>query len=343
MSTILVADTPHSASLLIPVIAERHPDAGPVITVASNRISSRGDAFRFPGPMSFDNFPATRSVEHEPFLIDWGFASRRGASPISNEEVLKEIQQADNVYLFAQGDKRPALLYHATLFVTGLTRDAHVRVIEEQALSPNAVRFAVRSAAPVGEYRSVFEAVAAEEYFEFNYRLNSFPLVSKLHARHGGRWRLRISASGLQFLLWLRKSEQKKAGHSFSREDLSAKLSLWTGSGKFSCVDSVGRRIGLGSRHYDENPLDELINSDLLFENKRHYEISDVGRAIADEFPSICYDPDQPFRIEAWKKLGFDQAKIEIDSYLTAFFKDHAKMSRADAGEFVNVTSEKGA
>lgn len=344
MSTILVADTPHSAALLIPAVAERHPHAGPIISVATNRISVRGDAFRFPGMMSFDAFPAIRPVQHDPFLIDWGFAPRRKTSPISNGELVKEIEKADHVYLFAQSSSRPAQLCHAAQMVRSHNPDTSIKVIAEHDFSPRTSRFAVRSAAPVEDYQPLFDAVVVEEHFEFNYRLNSFALFDRLFARHGVRWRPNISAAGLQFLLWVRKQEQRKAGHSFSRDDLSVKLAVWTGTGKFNCVDSVGKRIPLGPRDYTMNPLHELLNPDLLVENERELvEISDLGRAIADEFPIACHDMDQPFRMEVWRGLEPKEAMAQINDYLTAFFSEHRSMTRAGADEVIDVTYDRGA
>lgn len=344
MSTILVADTPHSAALIIPAVAERHPDAGPIISVATNRISARDDSFRFPGLMSFDAFPAIRPVQHDPFLIDWGFAPRRKTSPISHGELVKEIEQADHVYLFAQGPTRPAQLCHAAQMARSHNPDTCIKVIAEHDLSPSTTRFAVRSAAPVEDYQPLFDSVAVDEHFEFNYRLNSFALFDRLFERHGVRWRPTISAAGLQFLLWVRKQEQRKAGHSFSREDLSVKLAVWTGTGNFKCVDSVGKRIPLGSRDYSGSPLHELLNCDLLEETEHELvEMSDLGRAIADEFPIACHDPDQPFRIEAWRGLEPTQAMSQINDYLTAFFGDHRSMTRAGAGEVIDVTYDRGA
>jgi hypothetical protein len=344
MSTILVADTPHSAALLVPAVAERHPDAGPIVSVATNRISARGDAFRFPGMMSFGAFPAIRPVQHDPFLIDWGFAPRRKTSPISRGELVKEIEQADHVYLFACGSSRPAQLCHAAQMVRSHNPDTSIKVIAEHDFSPGTSRFAVRSAAPVEDYQPLFDAVAVEEHFEFNYRINSFALLGRLFERHGATRRPTISAAGLQFLLWIRKQEQRKAGHSFSREDLAVRLSLWTGTGKFNRVDSVGKRIPLSPRGYTLDPVQELLNRDLLVENERQLvDISDLGRAIADEFPVSCHDADQPFRIEVWRGQEPKQAMSQINGYLMSFFADHQSMTRASADEVIDVTYDRGA
>lgn len=338
MSIVLVANTPHSAALIIPAIAQVHPDAGPVITIASTCTD-----FSFPEKTPHRDFPIIRNVEHKPFLVGHGFAPRRKTSPISVDEAVEELSSASVVYLFFPGPEGFRSLYHAELMIRSHNKVAEIRVVEDHPLSPNVTVRAIETAALVDEYRPLLNAVAIEEHFRFNFLLNSCPLIKALFERAGSRAWCNMGAGALQMLLWLRSREKGKEGHSFTAKELEIKASLWTGSDQFPRIDSFGRRISLcaGSRHDDpgyshyDDPGYELRNMGLLTDQEEQLELTTTGRYVADAFPSSCRDPDLPFRVETWKHLPIEEAISEIDTYIINFFAFHQSVTRYNSdGEY---------
>jgi hypothetical protein len=317
MSIVLVANTPHSAALIIPAIAQLHPDAGPVITIAATRT-----AFSFPEKTPYRDFPMIRNVGREPFLAGHGFAPRRKTSPISIDEAVEELSSASVVYLFFPGPEGFRFHCHAEMMVRSRNTVAQIRVIEDHPLSPSATVRAIETAALIDDYRPLLDAVVIEEHFRFNFHLNCYPLVTTLFERTGSKAWHNLSAGALQMLLWLRSLEKGKGGHSFTARELEIKAGLWTGSDEFPRIDSFGRRISLRDGPlYDHNdPSYELCNMRLLNDEESRLELTKTGRYVADAFPSICYDADLPFRIEAWKRMPVDEAVNEIDAYLMSFF-----------------------
>lgn len=235
MSIVLVANTPHSAALIIPAIAELHPNVGPVITIVATRTD-----FSFPEKTAYREFPFIRDVERVPFLMDFGFAPRRKTTPISGDEVIEELCQASTVYLFNPEPEGFRSHYHATLMVRSWNKDAKIRVIEDHTLHPDTTIRAVETAALIEDYQPVLDAVAIAEHFDFNFRLNNYPLITKLFERAGSKAWCNMSAGALQLLLWFRSREKGKGGRSFSSKELAIKVKLWEGSGKFPLVDSFG-------------------------------------------------------------------------------------------------------
>lgn len=326
MSIVLVANTPHSAALIIPAIAKLFPDAGPVITIATTRTD-----FNFPEKTRYRDFPMIRNVEREPFVVDYGFAPRRKHAPISIDEAIEEISQASTVFLFNPGPDGFRSHYHAELMVRSRNTVAQIHIIEDHPLTTSITVRAIETAALIDDYRPVLDAVAIEEYFDFNFRLNSYPLITTLVEKSGLKTWSNISAGALQMLLWLRSREKGKGGRSFTVEELEVKAKLWVGSDEFPRIDRFGRRISLrnssryddpGYYHYDD-PGFELRNKRLLTDDKERVELTQAGREIADAFPSVCSDADLPFRIEAWKRLTVQEAMGEINAYLMSFFGFH--------------------
>jgi hypothetical protein len=339
MSTILMADTPHSAALLIPAISETNANDGPVISIIGDRLVERGHCFRFPGLMSYDVFPIVQPVEYESFISEGGFAPRRKTTPISHQEAMEALKQAETVYFFGKANGHPTRLFHAERTVKALNPSADMRVIEDHLFSPNESKFAVATAAPVIDYQLLLDSAAILEYFDFNYRINSFALMSRLYPRHGLRWRFGLSAAGLQLLLWWRLLDRSSHNFAFDRDDVSRRIALWSGTGAFTALDRYGKRIGLGSQIAMDAPLQDLEMCRILDKGLGNsFKLSDAGRALADEFPPGCHDPDQPFRIEAWTRLAVEKAHAEIDHYLLSFFKDHRSMAQAGEGAQVELT-----
>ena len=323
MSIVLVANTPHSAALIIPAIAQLNPDAGPVIIIASTRTE-----FVFPDNTPHRDFPLIKDVGRAPFVAGHGFAPRRKSAPISVDEAVEEISSASVVYLFFPGPEGFRYHFHAELMVRSRNKVAEIRVIEDHTLSPKVTIRATETAALIEDYRPLLNAVAVEEHFRFNFHLNCYPLITTLFERAGSKNWHSLSAAALQMLFWLRTREKGKGGHSFTAKELEIKSALWTGSDEFSQIDSFGRRISLGGNSlraepgyslYDD-PGQELDGMGLLAEEKSRLELTDLGRLIADAFPSICHDPDLPFRIEAWKRMPAESSMKEIDAYLLSFF-----------------------
>jgi hypothetical protein len=315
MSIVLVANTPHSAALIIPAIAQMHPDAGPVITIASTCTN-----FSFPEKSAYRDFPMIRDVEHEPFVASHGFAPRRKTSPIPVEEAVEELGAASVVYLFFPGPDGFRSLYHAELTIRTHNSVAEIRVIEDHPFSPNVTVRAVETAALIGDYRPLIDAIAIEEHFSFNFHLNSYPLVTTLFVRANSKAWCNISAGSLQLLLWLRSREKGKGGHSLTAKELEIKAALWTGSDEFPRIDNFGRRISLYDTGYHDDPVDELRNIRFLSDEEECLELTTLGRLVADTFPPACHDVDLPFRIEAWKRMPVEKAMNEINAYVMSFF-----------------------
>lgn len=330
MSIVLVANTPHSAALIIPAIAELHPNAGPVITIVATRT-----AFSFPEKTAYSEFPIIRDVEREPFLMGHGFAPRRKTTPISSDEVIEELCQASAVYLFNPEPEGFRSHYQATLMVRSWNKDAKIRVIEDHPLHPSVTIRAIETAALIEDYQPVLDAVAIAEHFDFNFRLNNYPLITKLFERAGSKAWCNMSAGALQLLLWFRSREKGKGGRSFSAKELAIQAKLWEGSGKFAVVDSFGRRISLQAGFDYRDPVDELRGMRLLDGDAERLRLSSTGRFVADAFPTSCRDADLPFRVEAWKHLPLAEAISEINSYLMNFFAFHQSVTGDNSsGEF---------
>jgi len=330
MSIVLVANTPHSAALIIPAIAKLHPDAGPVITITASPTK-----FSFPEKTAYGEFPLIRKVEREPFLIGYGFAPRRKTTPISIDEVIEELYRASKVYLFDPGSDGFRSHYHATLMVRSYNKDAAIRVIEDHPLHPNVTVRAIETAALIEDYQPFLDAVAIGEHFDFNFRLNNYPLITSLLERAGSKAWYNLSASALQLLFWLRSREKDNGGGSFSSKELEIMAKLWEGSGKFARVDSFGRRISLQAGFDYDDPVDELMGMGLVDGEREQLNLSLTGSFVADAFPESCRDADLPFRIEAWKHLPIEKAISEIDRYLMNFFSFHQSVTRYNSdGEY---------
>lgn len=324
MSTILVANTPHSAALLIHAIAEHHPEDGAVVNIADDRLSSDSRVFDLTPIPVCEPLPKIQPVRYRASFDEPGFAPRRKTTPISLEEFIDEVSAARNVYVFGQGAGRVGHLYHATRLVRSYNPHACILVIEEHTFGVSETREAVRTACSSDDLQPAFDEIAIADHFTFNYQMNSEPLLAAAFARHGLQRHPILTPFALQFLLWARD----KDGFMLSEEAMRTEAALWTGSGRFPLVDTAGRRITLGSARYMDDPAYELIIANLLTtvgsddrdDDKVARVMTPVGKALADEFDASCHDPDLPFRIEAWKQLGKEQAFAEIDEYLLSFF-----------------------
>ena len=328
MSTILVANTPHSAALLIQAIAEHHPEDGPVVSIADDQLSSDLRVFDLtPLPLETP-LPNLQSVKYVSSFVESGFAPRRKTTPISLGEFIDEVRGARHVYIYGQGAGRVAHLYHATRMVRSYNPHARILVIEEHTFGVSASREAVRTACSSDDLQPCFDAVAISDHFHFNYQMNSKPLLADAFARHGLRRRPSLTPFVLQFLLWVREMDRGEDGFMLSEEAMRTEAALWKGSGRFPLVDTDGRRIRLDSIRYMEDPGYRLINANLLttvdrdhlYDPKAPCVLTPAGRELADEFDASCHDPDLPFRIEAWKRLGTERAYAEINEYLLSFF-----------------------
>lgn len=328
MSTILVANTPHSAALLIPAIAEQHPNDGPVVSIADDQLSSDVRAFDLtPLPIG-EPLPKLQSVKYRSTFVDSGFAPRRETTPIALDEFIDEVSRARNVYIYGQGAGRIAYLYHATRVVRSYNPHARIMVIEEHTFSVPASREAVRTAYSSDDLQPAFDAVAISDHFHFNYQLNSEPLLAAAFTRHGLKRHPRLTPFGLQFLLWAREMDCGESGFMMSEEAMQTEVARWEGTGRFPLLDAAGRRITLDPIRYMEDPAYQLIIAGLLTTANGEYSddekaprvLTPGGRSLADEFDDSCHDPDLPFRIVAWKALGKERAFGEIETYLLSFF-----------------------
>lgn len=339
MSTILVADTPHSVALLIQALAERHPEDGTVVSIADDELNRDRRAFDLtPLPLG-EPLPILQSVKYFSSFNGVGFAPRRKTIPISLDEFVEELRGARHVYIYGQGAGRIAHLYHATRVVRSYNPNARILIIEEHTFSVAASREAVMTACSSDDLHPAFDAVAISDHFHFNYQMNSNALLVDAFARHGLKRRPQLSPFSLQLLLWARGKDCQKDGFMLSKEALRTEVALWKGSGSFPLVDAAGRRIALDSIRYMEDPAFQLIVANLLTtadgydrdDEKVPRVLTPWGRAFADEFDTSCHDPDLPFRIEAWTRLGRQTAFAEIDAYLLSFFSGWHGLKEANA------------
>ena len=208
MSTILVADTPHSAALLIPAIAERHPDDGPVVVLADDQLSRDLRVFDLTPLPPGEALPKLQSVRYLSSFVEPGFAPRRKTTPIPLDEFIDEVRGARNVYVYGKGAGRIAHLYHGTRLVQSCNPHARLLVIEDHSFSVPATREAVRTACSSEDLQSAFDGVAIADHFHFNYQMNSEPLLADAFARHGLQRRPFPTPYSLQLLLWAREIDR---------------------------------------------------------------------------------------------------------------------------------------
>jgi len=302
---------------------------------------STNSAFEFPRNLGLSSLPRTEPVRTKPFGFDMTIRTRKrrsaylGVNDISEEttddgkkyfstalmgtvsdaELAEAVRMSDRVYLVFS--RRPRGAHKARIlrnWVSAHEVDPTYTYVEYgDPIEHDNFRIALEN--PVNgidlEAKSVPSLI--EQYFEYNYLLNSLPIMSATSNSAIGRDVAgALSREMLQILFHLRD-------HSGIEFPFFVKSIVnWKGTGRHEGTV----RLGWGDGSTADDPSVELLVKQGLAEITQDNKvvITEDGRRLLEAIHPDCRDIDQNHRLKEWMTLGEAAARGKIDQYVKTFF-----------------------
>lgn len=297
--------------------------------------------FEFPRDLGLSSLPRTEPVKTKPFGFDskirnrtrrhaylgvnsitveppgsgkTSFATDFGPS-MTDAELVDHIRSSDEVYLvYAQGPHGAHLARTLRNWVSDA--DANPEYIFAPYGDPlmhENFRIALDNATTEADLETESVPSLIKQYFEYNYLLNSIPIMSATsNAALGRDVGNALSRDFLQILFHLRE-------HSGIDLPFFVKsITSWKGTGRYEGTVSFGWGDGPNPEDPTVSHLKEQGLADITPDNK--VVITDDGRKLLDAIHADCCDIDQKHRLKEWMKLGEATARVKIDQYVNTFF-----------------------
>lgn len=190
--------------------------------------------------------------------------------------------------------------------------------------------FAARRDSFDPEFQSLTNAGYVKRYFDFNFSMNSFVILSSLYRDVFG-----VAASDKSFfgrsgvLITMHAAEVGELPI-----NLANYLQCWKGTGKYSVGDQpffegMGTSLSRQMVELDLERLNILTSyGDGVGDGyrRRGFRVTDLGREFASRLHKDCYDIDLPFRLNAWMGRPFDEVKPIIDRYILTYFRKQKRL-----------------
>jgi hypothetical protein len=317
MTIILFTEKPSAAVGYIHHIRKLNPDGGDIITIYTH--NNHLLEFQFPGDLKLRDLPAVRPVSYKPIQFEGFLSPRRGVSAIAVNEAVAAVSTAGKVYVepgclngFAVADRLAG-------WVRVRNPQARILITQSQGMDNGHYQSAVEDARPIDEYMPAVNAGNIRLFFDYNYILNSHPMIADAFAKIGRKGTRHIGKTSLQLLYWFRQRARKK-GCYVTSHDVAHVMRNWQGTSKYPVSSLAGARLGLGAVEFQNYAFHTLVDRRLVEEADDRYTLSEDGEAFLDVLDPDCEDPDQPFRTAAWTSLPYQDAEDAIARYIRTFF-----------------------
>jgi hypothetical protein len=319
MTMILFAEKPNAAVGYIHHIRKLNPEGGDLITIFAHNNHLLQPQFQFPHHLKVRDLPAVRPVAFKPLQFEDFLPPRRNVSTITLDEAVAAVSSAAKIYV--QGGRLNGFAVADRLagWVRDRNPEASILLAQAQGLENAHFHYAVEDARPLGEYRLAIDAANIRLFFDYNYILNSHPMIADAFAKIGRKGARHIGKTPLQLLYWFRRRARGK-GRYVQSHDVTHAMRNWQGTGKYPVSGISGTRFGLGAEEFQNYALHTLVDRGLVAEANSRFTLSEDGDAFLDVFHPDCEDADQPFRTAAWTCLPVEEAEEAIGRYIRTFF-----------------------
>lgn len=348
MKVSVLADNGTAALAVAHVLFEKYPEIDrKQFTYANCPLTySVLSNFEFPRDLALSSLPITAPVKSKPFVFEetaqgrtrtivranaWQncrnleLNERNGSGGVgfmldferalSPEDLAEEISTSDKVFLaYPKGSAGAHVARILRNWVSShgvfpdyifieyddiLKFDEFVKSVGSPVTDPNLEEASVPS--------------LIDQYFKYNYRLNSIPVMRATSMKALGRDVANaLSSDMLQILYRLREM----SGASYS--EFSQALYRWRGTAETGSTVSIGWGQG---KEKDDPSIDFLEAQGLaMVAPDRRVEITDDGLALLAAIHPDCCDADQAIRLSKWKMLDEAVARKKIDQYVKTFF-----------------------
>jgi len=351
MRIALIAEKPHYARSVIPVLRELYPaaESSPFVAVFVNPGVHLNGSFAYPRGLGWEDYPyvgepAYRSMKLTSWMCarlsmnvtDRGWPYADGELPLVEDEaeVVDRIRNADVIMAAMNWHPGSALTFRRVLdhvFPEGapLDRIAYPNISDQvtpsgrivpsklSLLFPNELRKLVAEAPPLEEVEwELLPYAMARRRFDYSFNVNAFALLRRTMSAAGIPSGAEVPTKyGVQFLYAL-----NRAG-SLVDDDSIELMRTWKGSGKYRVDPTAWTRFG--SERSWENIIDRLVNGKLVErfgDDDGEIRLSKGGERFLSLLHPDCEDPDMHFRLDAWCKLPVEESYPKIDRYIRTFF-----------------------
>lgn len=333
MKVSLICEKPSMASAVIKKLLNLYPniDRASFSVLYVNFYTHLNNAFSFPKGHKFSDYPLVKEVEYKPFIYpinylpprlgiggdDLGGLWIKWNSCIDTNGFVEQVVSADRVYLIT--DTSPSSQYVAlrtVQWLKTLSNSMDLRLVELWSFSEQDIKTAILNEASISDLETKASRSIVRRHFDYNYLLNSFPLIDATARKAIGRSLRGVpSKNALQILYFMRD------GKRLSEPSLTASMANWKGTGRYSANPDDWYFNGMGSESTRSGIVEYLLKDELLVEcDRREVSISRGGLSFLDHLHPDCEDPDQTYRINEWTFLPVAEAKSKIDRYIKTFF-----------------------
>lgn len=223
-------------------------------------------------------------------------------------------------------------------FLPGVEQRPHQVICNSWAYDDACVKRALESPRDSSdpEYLLLSNAAKVKRYFDFNFAVNSFPILGGLYrevskltdavgpevfaSEQAGRSPGFIGRNSLLVLQHAAEVEHLPA-------NLSSYLECWKGTGKYQPQGEFYE--GLGTSLARQMVIHDLLRARLIQTLPgEKTAITDLGRLFVSKLHKDSYDRDLPFRIREWMGSPFAQVRPQIDAYILQFFRKQKRFQR---------------
>lgn len=290
-------------------------------------------SFILPRGLAYSSYPMTTEPQckpdperwHEPHfefcwaneVIDTGLAP---TIRLTIEATSDLINRADHIvcapdwdYSGVWGIEQVFKLFRPNLIDQDLPVISNIWPLDGEAI---AQRFSNMKTTKLLEYQTLKNAGRIKFYFDYNYALNSLPVLGNLYRDvFETDQPVFISKYALQTLFYVNEQGEK----SINRIECDMAGHHWMGTGKYQ-VDSYRHLDGIGSPASRLCITRQLISLGLCKLTEAKISVTEKGLEFIARLHEDTRDSDLPFRLDLWMEMPFEEAKSKIDTYLKTFF-----------------------
>lgn len=344
MKITILSDVNVAATAVAYFLLQKNPDIdrSSLATASCPLAFSTNTGFEFPRNLGFSSLPRTEPVKTKPFSFDSTIGGRtRRDAQIDLQHIAEETITGSGSKFFSSAFRR---LLPDTDLVEQIRTSQQVFLVYSQdphgAHKARILRDWVSQHGINPEYTYVeygdpidhhnfqtalenplsqpdLEAKSTpsliEQYFEFNYLLNSLPIMTATSMKALGRnVGNALSHDLLQILFHL---------HGHSGIDLRffvRSLVNWRGTGRHEGTV----QFGWGDGSTTDDPSVSLLEKEGLADirDDKRIVITDDGLKLLGAIHPDCRDVDQKHRLRKWMTLSEAAARGKIDQYIKTFF-----------------------
>jgi len=338
MRVLLLAEKPYTARHLAPVVASRWPDAELRILCVASPFALYQPGL--PRGLSWSGYPLVAPFDPKGFKPrstgdGWscGFSWDPEAGSLNkewSEDVLAAeqwVQWADQIICMVdQGS-----LFQSEVLVQKILGKSLAEVAQYHpiySLDERALSQAVFGAPENEMAKAYVEHGRVRQYFNHQFAVNSVTVLRKTARGVSQQPQPWVSKYQLQLVQAI--ARMPRCGSS----QWILEMDQWKGTGRYQCPEKSRLVRGFGSVTSRSKILGQLTDHGWISEEKREpVSLTSLGQAFVERLHPGCWDPDLPFRIEAWAVKGLAASQGAIDRYIRTFFGKQKRYSDAGVGQ----------